>query len=367
MGLYFLVGLPCFVGFLLFARVRLGAVNAAVREPRSVSVIIPARNEEENLPHLLESLKHQTRAPQEIIVVDDCSADRTGEIAASYGARVIRGTEPPARWTGKNWAVWNGFLQSTGDILVFFDADVRLAPKALERLLAARKLCGGAISVVPSHDMEKPYEKLSLVVYLLGVLAFTSRFERKNKKRGLYGSCIVAARDDYVKISGHESVHEEVLDDMSLGRRLTQAGVPIENYIGGDLVSFRMYPGGLLSELQGFGKGALASTSCLMPATVLIISVWLAGLFATGFGAPILLLAGHPWAWAFLSGYVLYALQILYFAKCTGRYGLIPPLFHMISSFFFIVVMIYAIYRVVFVGTVTWKGRQIDVKGGRDT
>jgi glycosyltransferase involved in cell wall biosynthesis len=363
--LFVLFVLQCLVGFVLFIRARLDARAGTLREKRRVSVIIPARNEEGNLPHLLDSIRSQTYQPQEVIVVDDCSSDRTGEIAAGYGAKVIRNTELPDHWTGKNWALWNGFLQSTGDILVFFDADVRLAPRALERLLAAREKCGGAVSVVPYHYMERPYEKLSLVAYLLGVFAFTSPFESKNAKKGLYGSCIVVDRKNYEKVNGHQSVSGEVLDDLNLGRRLTEAGIPIENDIGGELVSFRMYPGGIASELQGFGKGAVISTSCLMPATVLLIAVWLVGLFATGFGVPVLLLAGRAWAWPFAAGYLLYALQILYFTKYTGGYGLAAPILHFVSSLFFVVIMLYSVYQVVFVGSVTWKGRQINVKGRR--
>jgi hypothetical protein len=213
--------------------------------------------------------------------------------------------------------------------------------------------------------MERAYEKLSLVPYLLGVFAFTSPFEKTNKKRGLYGSCIALSRADYEKVNGHRGVSCEVLDDLNLGRRLTEAGIPIENDIGGDLVSFRMYPGGLKSELEGFGKGAVISTSSLTPRTILLISVWLAGLLIAGFGAPALLLAGQAWAWPFAAGYALYALQILYFTAHTGDYGLAVPLLHLVSSLFFIVVMLYSVYRVVFLGSVTWKGRQIQLKGGR--
>lgn len=357
--------LQCLAGFVLFVRVRLGTSGSTTREERGVSVIIPARNEEENLPHLLGSIRVQSLRPREVIVVDDCSSDRTAEVAARYGATVIRNTEPPAGWTGKNWALWNGFLASSGDILAFFDADVRLAPQALERLLAAREACGGAVSVVPYHHMERAYEKLSLVAYLLGVFAFTSPFEKTNKKKGLYGSCIVLSRADYEKVNGHRGVSGEVLDDLNLGRQFTEAGIPIENNIGGDLVSFRMYPGGLKSELEGFGKGAVISTSSLTPRTILLISVWLAGLLVTGFVTPVLLLAGRAWAWPFAAGYALYALQILYFTGNTGDYGLAAPLLHFVPSLFFIVVMLYSVYRVVFLGSVTWKGRQIKLKGGR--
>ncbi len=365
MEISILMILQCLAGFILFANARLNAKERALHEKRSVSVIIPARNEEENLPYLLESLKAQTIMPREIIVVDDCSSDRMAEIAAGYGAKVIRNTELPEGWTGKNWALWNGFRQSVGDVLVFFDADVRLAPGALERLLKAREKCGGAVSVVPYHHTEKAHEKLSLVVYLLGVFSFTSPFEKKNVKKGLYGSCVAVSREDYERVSGHQSVSGEVLDDLNLGRRFTEAGIPVENYIGGDLVSFRMYPGGIASELQGFGKGAVISTSCLSPSTVLLIAFWLVGLFVAGFGAPAMLLLRHAWALPFGVVYLAYALQILYFTKHTGRYGLIAPALHCASSLFFIVIMLYSVYQVVFVGSVTWKGRQIKVKGRR--
>jgi hypothetical protein len=127
-----------------------------------------------------------------------------------------------------------------------------------------------------------------------------------------------------------------------------------------------MYPGGIKSELEGFGKGAVISTSSLMPQTILLISLWLAGLILAGFGAPILLLAGKPWAWPFAAGYVLYALQIWRFTRSTGDYGLGMPALHLISSLFFIVIMLYSVYQVVFLGAVTWKGRKIKLKGGRE-
>nr|HML45549.1 glycosyltransferase family A protein [Clostridia bacterium] len=186
--------LQCLVGFVLFVKACLNAQEGMPGGKGKVSVIIPARNEAHNLPHLLGSLQSQTFSPQEIIVVDDFSSDQTSEVAARYGVKVIQNTQLPDNWTGKNWALWNGFQQATGDILVFLDADVRLAPTALEQLLKAREKSGGAVSVVPSHHTERMYERLSLVAYLLGVFAFTSPFEKKNAKKGLYGSCIVAAR-----------------------------------------------------------------------------------------------------------------------------------------------------------------------------
>ena len=203
------------------------------------------------------------------------------------------------------------------------------------------------------------------MTYLLGVFAFTSPFEKRNPQKGLYGSCIVTTRKDYNQISGHSSVCSEMLDDLNLGRRFADAGIPVENFIGRGHVSFRMYPYGIMNEIYGFGKGAVLSTAILTPMTICFIALWIAGLFTAGFGAPALLLLGSPLGLPFLVAYLIYTVQILCFLKYTGSYGVLMPFLHFVSSLFFLVIIIYSAYRVVFVGTVSWKGREIRVRDGR--
>jgi 4,4'-diaponeurosporenoate glycosyltransferase len=348
-------------GFILFAKIRLNCHGGSINSTIKVSVIIPARNEERNLPFILNSLITQTYKPFEIIVVDDFSMDGTCEIANQYGVKVIENTALPENWTGKTWAVWNGFQESTGDILIFLDADVRLNPYALEALLYSREKSGGVISVVPYNHTEKFYERFSLVPYLLGVFAFTSPFERRNSVKGLYGSCIVTTRKDYEQINGHESIKAELLDDLNLGKKFSEAGIKVENFIGSEFVSFRMYPNGIKSELQGFSKGAVLSTATLRPATTIVIALWILGLFSIEFITPFLLIYRHSWFLPFLIGYIIYSLQIMYFLKFTGNYGKVIPVLHILSSVFFIVIMLYSIYQVTFLGSVSWKGRQVKV------
>ena len=150
----------------------------------TISVIIPARNEERNLPHLLESLKKQTIPLHEVIVVDDHSRDRTRSIAESYGVKVLTSPELPAGWTGKSWALWNGYRESSGELLIFLDADVRLSENAIESLVQEQQRQGGVISVVPYHITEKSYERWAMVINLLAAFVFTSPFEnRRSTKR----------------------------------------------------------------------------------------------------------------------------------------------------------------------------------------
>ncbi|WP_152394509.1 glycosyltransferase [Paenibacillus guangzhouensis] len=354
----------CLCGLLLFRKNIVPPAYEPYRGPYKLSVIIPARNEACNLPYLLDSLMSQTTAPYEIIVVDDFSDDGTREIAERYtGVKVIAGTPLPDGWTGKSWAVWNGYLHATGDMFVFLDADIRMAPHALGSLMKARDRSQGVISVVPFHHTEKFYEKLALVMNMLGIFTFTSIFERQNPKQGLYGSCILALREDYEKIKGHESVKSEVLDDLLIGSKFVEAGIPVTNFIGYDMVSFRMYPQGIRSQIEGFSKGAILSTSTLSPWTIVPIAIWVIGLLVSGAAWVFI---NTSWAWPLLTGYILYMAQIFYFIRYVGVFGFLVPVVHVLASLFFVFIMLYSMFQVVVRGEVRWKGRLVQVRGRRD-
>ena len=134
-----------------------------------LSVIIPARDEAASLPHLLASLVPQLAPGDELIVVDDRSTDATAALAREAGALVIEAPELPDGWTGKSWACHHGAVTATGEVLVFFDADVRLAPGALSAAVDLHRRQGGLVSVQPYHETERAYERLSA---LFNVVAF---------------------------------------------------------------------------------------------------------------------------------------------------------------------------------------------------
>ena len=106
------------------------------RAPRPVtSVLVPARDEAHRLPATLAGLLAQDVT--EIIVLDDQSRDATADVVRRAGqtdprVRFVRGTPPPPGWTGKNWACQQLAMAARGDLLVFCDADVLLAPAALD-------------------------------------------------------------------------------------------------------------------------------------------------------------------------------------------------------------------------------------------
>lgn len=355
---FFLICLGVISGMFLFRKKTIPDTGVPFEKSGKISVIIPARNEEKNLPALLESIRKQTLMPDEIIVVDDHSVDRTAEVALRYSAKVFSLSDLPEGWTGKTWAVWNGYLRSAGDILVFLDADVRLKPEALRLLIGERNRRGGVISVVPYHVTEKFYERLAMIPNILGVFAFTSPFEEKNVNKGLYGSCIVATRADYEKIGGHESIKSEMLDDLNLGARFQKAGIAVTNYIGKGLVAFRMYPNGWKSELEGFAKGAVLSPSQLSPGTLALIVLWFIGMILS---QSWFFMIHTSFFYPLFIGFLLYIVHILYLNQFVGRFGIINPLLPFLSVLFFLVILLYSLYQVVFRRSVVWKGRQVPV------
>jgi len=343
-------------GYVLFRQHMLPEGPERLPGGRRLSVIIPARNEEASLPHLLESLRNQTLQPDEIIVVNDGSSDRTGEIARRFGARVIDNTAVPPGWTGKNWAVWTGYKASAGDLLAFIDADVRLSPKALSAVAEACLATGGAVSVVPYHDTEQIHEKMAMITNVLGAFTFLSRFEKDNPHQGLYGPMIMVSREHYEKIGGHAAISGEVTDDLLLGALFKQSGIPVDNFAGGRLVRFRMYPRGFQSQLEGFAKSAALSIQKLHPATLFLIVLWLAGLVAS---QAVFLFPDGATGWL-AAGYLLYAAQLWHLSKCVGSFRPFEIL-HTLPLISFAAMILYSVYQVTVKREVVWKGRQIQV------
>ncbi|MDR7417447.1 MAG: glycosyltransferase family 2 protein [Armatimonadota bacterium] len=135
----------------------------------SVAVIIPAYNEEASIADTIRSVLTQTRPPEQLIVVDDCSTDRTGEVARAHGAQVVR----PARNQGTKAQAQNVALPLVGaEITVTIDADTTLAPDALEKLIAPFErdpdLALASGYLVPRH-LDTVWERGRLVEYLYGL------------------------------------------------------------------------------------------------------------------------------------------------------------------------------------------------------
>jgi glycosyltransferase involved in cell wall biosynthesis len=325
-----------------------------------ISVIIPARNEETNIEKLLKTLIKQSIELHEIIIVNDNSSDNTANIVEHFSkkSRKIKLInlleEPPEGWTGKSWALWNGVKNSSGDLLLFLDADVELDERAIEILVQKYNESGDVISVWPYQRFECFYEHLTLAANLLIVYSSKNFPFLGNKPAGLFGPVIFTSRDDYIQIGGHKAVRESILEDLKLGKQYLIHGKKIDNYLGNGLIKFRMYPGGIKQLFEGYTKN-MASGSIFGGFWNFIAAfLWMFGIYLSIFRI-------FDSLWNLLI-YITYIFIILILSKPLGDYKWYDFLFYPVHFLFFLSVFIFSIFETVFLKQVSWKGRKISVQ-----
>lgn len=347
-------------GWLILFRLPGCRAGAAQVHP-AVSVIIPARNEEHNLPRLLASIRDQETQPDEVIVVDDGSTDRTAELARQSGARVVAPGPLPQGWRGKAWACQQGTQAARGDVLLFLDADTYFLPGGFRRLIDTFQTVDGAVSVGPFHEIRRPYENLSAFFNLLmmaGVGAF-SAWARPGQAAGLFGPSLMIRTAHYAAVGGHESVRNQVLENLYLAGRLASLGIGRHCLSGRGTLAFRMYPDGLGSLIEGWQKAFARGASRTPPLLHTLIILWLTGAAVMALLLPLAatgVLPHGPWA---VACYLLFACQVGWHLRRIGTFSCLTALLYPIPLFFFFGVF----FRSKQGGKATWKGRDVSATG----
>ena len=357
-----LVGLGA-TAVLFFRFPRLPAYPAPPETPIAVSVIIPARNEEKNLEALLSDLARQSVRPLEIICADDGSEDRTAEVALARGARLLSIRDKPPEWTGKSWACQRGAEVSTGDLLLFLDADVRLGESGVSRLVAAQSASGGTISVQPYHNPRQSYEQLSLIFNFVQIAANGAALPW-GEPAGLYGPVILISRADYLFLGCHNAVKSSIVEDMSLGLRLHALGLPFQAFIGDADISFRMYGGGLKSLLEGWTKNLAAGAAKTTLPVFLLVFFWISSLISVPLHL-ILAVCASSWTQVWLLGalYVIWTSVLLVLSKKIGRFAAWSKILFPLPLAAFLGIFVLSAVKRVFRLKARWKGRDIPVGG----
>jgi glycosyltransferase involved in cell wall biosynthesis len=211
-----------------------------------VTIVLPARNEEACLGDCLASLVAQTGVRFEIIVVDDHSTDRTGEIARSFaGVRVISPGPLPEGWTGKNNAVVAGAKEARGEWLLFTDADTVHLPGSLARALAeAKKERADLLSYSPEQVAVTLAEKAVMPVIFAELAAQYPPAKVRDSNSGVVaanGQYILVRRPAYEAVGGHAAIADKILEDVALARAFRAATYKVFFRYGADAVRTRMY------------------------------------------------------------------------------------------------------------------------------
>lgn len=350
------------LGFLLLWRIPLlrngkrPAVTGA-----SVSVIVPARNEERTLGRLLGSLAIQTCRPAEVAVIDDHSTDGTADVARTHGIRAIPSEPLPEGWLGKPWACWQGARATAGNILIFLDSDTFLEPDGIARLLNEHQRVGGLLSVQPYHRMSRAYERLAAffnIVTAAGTGAF-SLLAAKVAPRGAFGPCIVCLRKDYLSVGGHDRARDEVLESMGLADAFREAGLPVSCFGGRGSVSFRMYPDGLRSLISGFSRGFAEGAGAISLLMLGLTVAWVTGAAAVTRHLIQSALGSVEGGWApWAALYLGFCVQIHWMLRRLGNFGLLPSVLYPGPLVFFVAVFFRSLLLRLGLGKAAWKGRR---------
>jgi glycosyltransferase involved in cell wall biosynthesis len=197
-----------------------------------VSVIIPARNEADNLARLLPKLLSQQDVSFEVLLYDDGSEDGTGSVAQSYDdsrVRVLRGEGPPPGWVGKVHALYQATREAKGDIYLFLDADTAFKDsRSLARMLARYRAVPprSVLTGVP-HFRGGGALIVSVIPYTL-LTAFPLPLVARVKSRfvaALNGQCWLIGRDLYHEFEPHRHNAGQVVEDIRIAQYLTSQGV----------------------------------------------------------------------------------------------------------------------------------------------
>lgn len=332
----------------------------------SVTVIVPARNEAQELARCLDDLGAQDYPPRggrmDVIVVDGGSTDGTAEVARGHPLHPTVLLEPPlpADWVGKNWACHQGVQNAQGELLLFLDADVRLAPEAVRAAVAhLQSTQAQLVTFAAKVVMEGFWERVVMPLYIQFVLLYfvTPRVNNDRSSRAMAnGQFLLFDRKGYQLCGGHERVHAAVLEDVRLAQELKRAGGRLRIVWAPELVQTRMYADrremseGILKNLHGTRFSVGRQLGLALALFVFFLSPFV-----------VLLLWGLGWL-PFLWGLVAVLLVLATAAKQVGfqgavgaprGYGLLYPL----GCVFYLGLFARSIRRGLGSAEVSWKGR----------
>ncbi|MCB1126140.1 MAG: glycosyltransferase [Verrucomicrobiae bacterium] len=344
-------------------------VADGIRLP-AVSVLIPARDEEENIVSAVDSVLANAGVELEVIVLDDQSQDGTAELVRDLSARDPRvrlETAPPlpAGWCGKMHACHVLAGLARHPVLVFLDADVRLTPDALGRMLGFLQ-AGRAdlISGVPRQITGTWLEKLVLPLIefvLLGHLPLRRMRRRTSPAYGAgCGQLFMVRAKAYFQAGGHAAIRSTLHDGLKLPRAFRAAGLRTDLFNANDLARCRMYrnAAGVVNGLLKNAREGLAAPRMILPATLLLMGGHVAPWILLGWG----LVTDSPhWELAalavLLSGFPR-LLMARWFRQSPGW-----ALLHPVAITLFLGLQWWAWGRAFFGCPATWKGRSYPATG----
>jgi chlorobactene glucosyltransferase len=217
-----------------------------------VTIIIPARNEARGIGTCLDGVRAQDYPADrlEVVVVDDNSTDGTSAEArrAAGGdprVKIVSGAPLARGWTGKCFACWQGAQRSSGDWLLFLDADTVPRPSLVRTAVDAAASHGDAmVSLEPFQELGTFWERLMIPAGLF-VVACTQDLRRFDDPRDpdatANGQCLLIDAAVYRQVGGHAAVRQKIAEDRALALRVKHSGHRVSLVGAEEFVHTRMY------------------------------------------------------------------------------------------------------------------------------
>ena len=334
----------------------------------TVSVLIPARNEELSIEAAVRSVLGSTGVRFEVVVMDDASTDRTAEIVRRLGeecqdVRLEQAPALPPGWNGKQHACWQLAQRARHDVLCFMDADVRLEPEALVRMSAFLQSSNAAlVSGFPYQEARTLFEWLLLPLIHFVLLGFLPITRMRASADPAYaagcGQFLLARRDAYFQSGGHEQIKTTMHDGLLLPRLLRRHGHRTDLADLTHLATCRMYRSA--GEVwRGLAKNAtegLAAPARIVPVTLLLL-----GGQVLPFVLTAIIAARHGDASLATKICTLLALMAAYLPRILGvlrfRQPIESALLHPLGVLSLLALEWYALGRKITGGRATWKQR----------
>jgi len=341
----------------------IAAVNfVQIRTPKgtselavTVGVIVPMRNEAENVEGVVATLAAQ-EGSLHFYLLDDNSEDQTLELLQRFTQAdsrftVIKGAVLKDKWIGKTWALQQLFEEAKEEILVSIDADVRLGNDAINKAVTAMNDARlDFVSPYPRQIAQSFAERLIQPLLQWSWLTTVPlRYAERSGQKSMAvanGQFFVVRRSALAAIGGYQSIKHAVIDDVFLARELVKNGSSGTVINGSEIAETRMYA--TWSEIKaGYGKSLNQAFGSLFGALFVV-----AFLIATCIAPLLLGVLGNPYGWLGFAAIV--GTRVLSAIKSRG--SVIDSVLHPISVLALVYLIVYSYLRR---GSIQWKGRTV--------
>jgi len=318
----------------------------------SLSVIIPACNEEESIEQAVTQLINQDYPNFEVVVVNDRSTDRTGVILAELDIKypqlqVITINDLPPKWLGKNHAIYQGVKHATGEWLLFTDADIMFSPDSLKETMSyslENKLDHLTIS---PEAITKGFFYGGLMSFFFFVITFLFI---TSKSAGL-GAFNLVKKSVYNEIGGYEAIAMQPVDDFSFGKLVVKKGYKQCFGYSRGLISVKMYDN-IFAMIKGIEKNQFAGSNYSVLGT--LSACWIL-LFVHVY--PFVgLFFGPEWARVLCGFSIIILLAIYNYSKKYVNVLLRHFLIHPISALLYIWAILNSMVKILSRGGIEWRG-----------